>query len=242
MCIRDSIKGFDKLHLPAIILEVDVHDVKEKDWYTKYNIQYLLHRGTYDKQLLEQFKIPTIWLPHAASDEFFDTVKTRYNKITFIGSGRYSTNVLYRVRQEAIRILEESGCLDWLGNIGHKAYPETLRAYTCGLSCSAGTNRSILGKHFEIMGSQTALLSQHFTGEEILFGSEPFAFFYKEDMSDILKVATGMLSDRKATAEIAKHGLSIINKYHRYSHRAYELCQILAAAASGTPVPKRWEY
>jgi len=236
------IKGFDKFDLPAILLEVDVHDVKEKDWYTKHNIQYLLHRGTYEKQLLERFKIPTIWLPHAASSEFYNTENKRYNKIMFVGNGRYSTNVLYTIRQQAIRILENEDFLDWLGNVGHKDYPEILRTYTCGLSCSAGTSRSTLGKHFEIMGSQTALLSQHFTGEEILFGSEPFAFFYNEDMTDILEVADKMLSDKKATAEIAKHSLSVIDKYHRYSHRAYELCQILVAVASGTPVPHRWEY
>ena len=238
----DVIKGWDKLDIPAVLLEVDVHDVHEEDWYTRNNIQYLLHRGTYDKQLLEKFKIPTIWLPHAASNEFFNTENKRYNKVVFAGNGRYSTNKLYYIRQQAIRILEEDDYLDWLGNVGYEEYPETLRTYTCGLTCSAGTNRSTLGKHFEFMGSGTALLSQHFTGEEILFGSEPFAFFYNEDMTDILEVAEKMLSDKKATAEIAKHSLSVIDKYHRYSHRAYELCQILVAVASGTLVPHRWEY
>jgi len=233
------IKGFDKLKLPSILLEVDIHDVEDGDWARDNNIQYILHRGTYSKQLMEQFKLPTIWLPHAASNEFFNTEKKRYNKIVFAGNGRYSTNILYRTRQKAIRILEKRDYIDYLGSVGYQAYPEILRTYIGGLTCSTGTNKSILGKHFEIMGSQTALLTPHFTGEETLFGSEPFAFFYKEDMSDITEVSDRIL-DETVTAEIAKRGLSIIDRQHRYTHRAYELYKILLAVAGGTPVPRKW--
>lgn len=235
------IKDFDKLKIPQVILEVDYHDVEDKNWYKDNKMELLIYRGWYSQVELKKAKLPTVWLPHAASSEFFNTGEKRYNKIVFAGSGRYSENALYRIRQHVIRILENIDILDWVGNVGYEPYPEILRSYTCAFTDACGTNVSPIGKTFEIMGSGTALLSQHFIGEEVLFGKNSPITFFQDNLSDVERVAIEMIENPKETAEMAKRGLHIINKQHRYTHRAYELYQILLAVAGGTKVPRKWE-
>ena len=237
--VMEHFNRFGTLTIPIILLEVDFHDVKDKSWYAEQNFQLMMYRGWYPKEDLDTSGLQSIWLPHAASNEFYSSEK-RYNKIVFAGSGRYSRSPYYRIRQNAIRMLEEPDMIDWLGNVGYERYPEILRSYVCALTDAAGTNQTAIGKTFEIMGSGTTLLSQHFVGEEILFGTEPFAYFFDIELTNLLDLADRILTEPDEAKEIAQNGLRIINKYHRYTHRAYELYQILLAVAGGTKVPQRW--
>lgn len=234
------IKGFDKLKIPQVMLEVDYHDVEDKGWYRENKMELLIYRGWYAPIELKLAKLPFVWLPHAASAEFYTTGEERYNKFVFAGSGRYSANILYRIRQHTIRILEGANLLDWVGNVGYEPFPGVLRSYTCAFTDACGTMVSPIGKTFEIMGSGTALLSQHFEGENVLFGEKPPITFIQDNVSDAKRLATKMLENPEKTANMAKRGLRIINKQHRYTHRAYELYQILLAVAGGTKVPRKW--
>ena len=231
-------------NIPVIYITGDYCDEYVENFCKFHNIDYMIHRNLYDKDILDYEKIPYVWLPWAATSDFYTTtvdnyLENRINKIVFIGSSQKGYKY-YKVRRIALDILEKSNILERKDIVGYIKYPYELKQYIGGLSCTGDTLHTPYGKIFEIMASGTALLTQWFHKQDVLFGKEQCFFTYKDDCSNIVSQANIILNDIDQVKEVTQNALSVINKYHLEHYRLLEFRDILNAFIEGKEVPKRW--
>jgi len=241
------VAGFEQIkNIPKVSLEIDYYTYlndNNENWYKEKGIDLIICRGPYAANL---FPIRNVYLPWSAHEDFLtdpttDYLSSKYNKILYVGGGRYSTNVLYRTRQLAIRMLELDGSLDYYGNVGYEAYPKLIKQYRCGLSCSLYYLNMAPAKAFEIMATGATLLSNDFICSDSLFPGKQCYFKYEQDCSDILKVSRIIQNDADLVKEVTFNAINMINNYHTDSIRAKELYQILESFVYGKPIEDKWD-
>jgi len=193
--------------------------------------------------------VPVYWMPFSANEEYFYTEEVnhtnRKKEVCFFGvasTARMSGICAYRVRRKAIQYLGCNGLMDreppapenkknkWLLHQVNE-YPKRLKSYYAALSCSFHMLGQIPLKSFEIMASGTALLTQALKPEIAykLFGSNPPYFTYKNDVTNIVRVANHILDDNDHRIEVCKQALHLVNMRHLHKHRVLEPYEILQA-------------
>ena len=236
---------------PVVHFEMDFHFIDNKNWWKDMGFNLVLSRDF----VFSVKGIESVWVPLSADDVFYTDLNTNYidnriNKVLFIGNNP-PEHKYYTVRRLAIKTLKEANLIDdksfqRLNKNNEEIeslyleYPHLLKQYRCGLSCAGGVLHSGVGKIYETMASGTALLTQYFQENEILFGKERCFFTYKDDCSDIVSQANIILNDIDQVKEVTQNALSVINKYHLEHYRLLEFRDILNAFIEGKEVPKRW--
>jgi len=227
-------------NIPKIVSEDDFYEIEDVEWYEKVGIDLLMMLHPYDPKTLP---ISSVWIPPGVSGEQFlvDSINNdRIDRVVFVGSGRYSQNKYYKIRQDAIRKLEVSGVLDCHGNVGYDNYPKLLKKYKVALSCSFPPLDFPPIKAFEIIASGTVLMITPFKYQDILFGDDKCFYIYKSDCSDIIDVANEILNSEESI-EVAKTALQVVKNNHLFEHRAKEMFDIFSAILSGKEIPRKWK-
>jgi len=254
-------RGKYSRQIPFLGLTGDYFSVPTKDrvWFDQWDL--LLTRGAGVD--VSERKIPSVWLPQAVDEkEFFtdpasDYLKNREKKIVWIGNT--SKFPYYETRIAGLEKLRPTGLLKDIGLLGGKysakdkeyvkekkvklmtePYAAKLKEYVGAFSCAGGTLHSTLAKHFEIMGSGTAMLCQHIKDFDVLFGKKQCYFTYEDDLSDLIPKAEEIINDHDKVEEVTRNALTVINANHLHYHRRIELFEILKALISGGEIPKRW--
>lgn len=233
--------SFKNTSVPVIIIEIDSYEIQDKNKYPEYGIDFIIERAPDIEH-----KIPSVWLPLSANeDDFFtdpdsDYISDRYNKLVFVGGGRYSRNKYYSTRQKAIRYLEAEDLMTYEGECGFYKYPNILKSYIGALSCSFPPLYHLAGKAIEIMASGTALLTTKIGPSKRLFGDKQCFFTYNENCEDIVSITKSMLENRDNTREVIHNALTIVNEKHLDKHRIIELQNILNAIVYGGEIPDLW--
>lgn len=225
-----------------ILVETDFHirqHGKEKNWHQWYvgnKFDLILQRGAF--KCGRSLGAPVIWLPFSADEkEFHPGKKRKSNKIGFAGSVTKNPK-LYVQRKKAISLLEDAKLI-----VKKKRrisnYEQFVRS-TAGFLTSAGL-KSPHGKVFEVMASETALLSPSFFGERSLFGDEECFVKYKHDCSDVVEQARRIVGDRQYRERVAKNGYEAFLRNHTHEKRLVELVEHINGVLSGRDVIARWE-
>jgi len=234
-------KELKKINIPVALIEVDYHNLENKNFYRENGIDLVIHRGYCEKLS----HTPSVWLPNSVNkDEFYTNPNSNYldnrkNIIGFIGGGYKSKCEYYSTRTKAINILKEAKLLEYRGYVGFDPYVETLKKYIGCLSCSCNLHMAP-AKTYEIAASGSALLTQWFYGSEELFGCKKCFFTYRDDCGDIVEVAKEILSDREEVYRVTRNALEQIHKKHLDRYRIVELYNILKALVEGRRIPKKW--
>lgn len=230
----------DVKSIPKVIFESDFYAIIDVDWYKRMGINLMLMLHPYEPNVLP---IESVWLPPSVSGEQFlveGVNNDRINRMVFVGGGRYSTNKYYKVRQDAIRILENNDLIDWYGEVGYEEYPKILKVYKSALSCSFPPLNFPPIKTFEIMASGTILLTTSFKYKNALFGDEKCFFTYNKDCSDIINIAKYIQNNTEEARQVAEVALQKVKDNHLFEHRVKELFLILTSLLNHNNIPKRW--
>jgi len=250
------------LQIPFLCTTGDFFSIKqeERHWFNQWDL--LLTRGSNIDT--SDCSIPSVWVPLSVDErEFFTDPKSNYlkdreKKIVWIGNT--SSFPYYKTRIAGIKELNTAGLLENIGLVGmgnipadakenltseqikliSDSYAPKLKEYVGAFSCAGGVLHSTIAKHFEIMGSGTALLTQQFIGAEILFGKNQCYFTYEDDLSDLVSKANEIINDPSKVQEVTRNALMVINNNHCHHHRRVELFMILKALISGGEIPRRW--
>lgn len=248
--------------IPFACISGDYFSVPDrfKEWHDQWDL--LIHRG--NCHLDPERTVPSVWLPQSVNErEFYtdpkkDYLKERINKIAWIGN--MSKFPPYATRKRAIEILKSTELLENIGLIdfdqnSHESklkitqeevreiagkYPSMLKQYIGAYTCAGHDLHSTIAKHFEIMGSGTAMLTQTINYSDVLFGKDQCFFTYKDDLSDLIPAAEEILNDHDKVKEVTGNALRVINKYHLHHHRRLEFYNILKAMISGREIPRKW--
>jgi len=233
----------DIKNVAKVIIEHDFWHVLEKvghgtvnlDWYKKNNFDLIIQKSPY-LNTEKLTGVPSVMLPFSANDkEFFDDNEEREHKIVFIGNRKNKKK--YTTRAKAMQMLSKNEKCKIIGFVKPGLYPKRLREFTCALSGNDIHNP--LGKTYEIMASGTTLLTNYINHSKILFGEECF-FEYKDDLSDVLEVATEMMNNLPKRKEYTKRAYDIMHEKHMDKHRIIELRDILQALLDGKEIPRKW--
>ena len=230
----------DVKSIPKVLFESDFYAITDVDWYKRVGIDLMLMLHPYDPNILP---VESVWLPPSVSGEQFlveGISVTRINRMVFVGGGRYSLNKYYKVRQDAIRVLENKGLIDWYGEVGYEEYPRIFKIYRSALSCSFPPLNFPPIKTFEIMASGTTLLTTSFKYKDILFGNERCFFTYNKDCSDIIDIVKYIQHNTEEAGQVAEIALQKVKDNHLFEHRAKELFLILTSLLNHNSIPKKW--
>lgn len=220
--------------IPKVMIEVDYWSTPDIYWYKNVGLDLLINRGPY-----KNTTIPSVWLPMCADGKEFyvdDNIK-RLNCITFTGT--CNGQKMYGVRRKAVEVLGNSSIFKNDGTIKGNKYSDNLRRYIGILS---GSNTYMPpAKIFEAMACGTVVLSNHINCMKSLYGSSDLYYKYKDNCSDIIKVANELVNDVDKREYIANTVLTISNEKHLDKHRIVELYNILLSLVEGREVPVTWE-
>lgn len=251
---REGLSDLNKSNIPLIVLEEDHftatgnkeissgNDMEVLNWYKNFNVDLVLRRHSYE----EDAPVPSVWFPFSANTkEFFsnNSIK-RINLIGFAGDGYQEESkvpIFYRTRSRAIAKLKEVSLLaENVGKIGKEKYPEYIRNHVGCLACSGSKMHTALAKHFEIMLSGTALLTNKVNFYKELFGNKQVYFEYDDECRTVVDIAKIILNDTDKVQEITKNAYDICLERHTDNKRIIELNNILEALVNGKEVPRIW--
>ena len=262
--VRKWLKSRSKYsrNIPFVCLSGDYFSVppKFKGWHDQWDL--LIHRGNCHDD--PERTVPSVWLPQALSErEFYtdperDYLDGRENLIVWVGNTSKFPH--YETRITALKKLRPTGLLKDIGLLNldqdsrkaklkltvkqtmevTEAYPKTLKKYIGAYTCAGHELHSTLAKHFEIMGSGTAMLTQSINLSDVLFGKKQCFFTYKDDLSDLIPMAKEILNDHAKVKKVTENALRVINKYHLHHHRRIEFYDILKAMINGQEIPRKW--
>jgi spore maturation protein CgeB len=223
--------------IPKVSIEVDCYNLnKAPGWHKTMGIDFVINRAPFPKSF---FSAPSVWLPDSVTDEFYlkEFTYDRFNKIVYIGGGRFSSSVYYKPRKKAIFLLERHDMLDYYPTHSFEFYEDHLRKYKCGLSCNLYPLNMAPNKSWEIAASGCLLFTSDFIGRELIFGDKLF-IEYKSDCSDIIEKAEDILTHDYS--DLAYEAWKIVGERHLQSTRIEELYNILTSILNGKKVEDRW--
>lgn len=216
-------RGFETSKaIPKIVIEEDYHYEKNDDWYFDVGIDLLLQR--HYSQFLRKGKVKNGWLPFSVDiDIFKPTGQTRKNKLCFVGhaSAAYPDRILF------CSILKQNGLLDSFEGKQkiNDEYIRCLQQYVSFLSGSSAYDITA-AKNFEIMSSGGLLITDKFSGIDLLFPENCYCSI-KKDGTDLIKKAKKILSDNQYVSQIVQNGLNCIKEKHSNKVRTDELLSII---------------
>jgi len=251
---------FTNIPCKKVMIEVDFwkksgakgHPQKPKwgglSWYSSNKFDLIIRRGCFNGAS-SVLGIPSVWLPFAASDEFYPSARRKIQKVGFAGAYKYRKNmtseiVAYAQRRKAIKQLSDVGLLDRCKKCrtlegSRNIYPRFLRNHVLGLT--SAEVRSIHAKAFEIMASGAVLLTPPFKYSQTLFGSKQCYVEYQPDCSNIVERTFDILGNLQKQKQIAENAVNIINERHRSHHRIAELYNHLERLMCGQEIINVWE-
>jgi len=212
------------------------------EWYKDFGVDLLLRRHRYE----EEAPVQSVWLPFSASEkEFFsDDSIERENSIGFAADGARSEDKVprcYRVRARAHTKLKEAGLLaDNVGRISANAYAEYIRKYIGCLACSGSLIHTALAKHFEMMLSKTAVLTNRVGSSYKLFGDKKVYFEYDDSCDNVVDIAKEIIYDTDKVKELTENAFEVCIERHTDDKRAKELSDILECLVEGKEIPRIW--
>ena len=237
----NKIKRYEDLskinYIPKVSIELDCYNLAEAPtWHSLMGVDFVVARAPFKKSF---FSVPSIWLPNYVPDEFYlkEFTKNRFNKIIFLGNGRFSSSIYYAVRKRAIFLLERNDMLDYFPSQSFVIYRDYLRKYKCGLSCSFFSLNMAPAKNWEIPGSGCLLFTSDFIGRELIFGEKLF-IEYKNDCSDIIEKAEDILTNDYD--ELAYEAWKVVGEKHLQSIRVKELYNALNSVLKNEQVEDKW--
>lgn len=219
---------FNLVNYPRIVIEEDYHYEQGDEWYRQNRINLILQRHW--SQSLRQQNVPMKWFPFSVdTDTFCPGSQSRHEKICFAGS---MNPAVYRYRYNACEILKKSHLIDVFANRQKHgmAYVNCLKEWVSHLSCSS-TFRLSTAKMFEIMSSGSALLTNENDDLSTLFPAGSY-YTYKDDHSNVLRVAREIIADKPRRADVVKKGLEAIRTRHSHQVRINELIGIINSLRS----------
>ncbi len=208
-----------------VLIEPDFHKYKEDDWFFQNSINSILHRHNSNVIRGEEYlpEITHYWFPYSVDAEIFKPLNSqRSNEICFVGNNRAKA---YQFRKQAIKILQENNLLNFQGIKLEEDYLNTLQLYTIYLNGSSIYNIDNM-KAFEILASGGILFTNDAQNEFKTLFKKCF-ITYKNDFSDITKVALKLLNKPSLQEKLSKKGRDIICKKHTHQIRCQELVNIL---------------
>lgn len=229
--LPDGINTFDCV---KVMLEEDYHYEKSDIWYSQFGFDLILqrHYANYVKQK-KLGAVNTGWLPFSVNEEVFkpNSELQRINKIAFAGN---FNSTIYPHRYVCKEELKKENLLhDYAARAKENLYIECLQKYVSHLSCSSIYNVTP-AKMFEIMASGSLL----FTNESDAYGLDKLFpkncyVTYKEDYSDLVEKAQGILRSRIVTTGMAELGRKTVLEKHTDKVRIVELLNILESIKVG---------
>lgn len=208
-----------------ILIEPDFHKYKEDEWFFQNAIGSILHRHNSNVIRGEEYlpEITHYWLPYSVDTNIFKpSNQPRSNEICFVGNHRAKA---YQFRKSAIQLLQENNLLNFQGIKLENDYLNVLQNYTIFLNGSSIYNIDNM-KAFEILASGGILFTNNAQNEfKTLFKKAYIT--YKNDFSDIIKVATKLLNKTNLQEKLSKKGRDIICKKHTHQIRCKELLDII---------------
>lgn len=220
-CILPSdFSSFNKVF--KVVLEQDSHYESNGDWYKEIGINLLLQR--HHSQSLRNWGIKTLWHPFSVDENVFKPGNVgRIRKVCFAGH----ITAPYPCRRQLCDILKKHNLIDVFEHkekVGDK-YIQCLQQYEAHLSTPSVYNITA-AKNFEIMSSQSVLITPQFSGLDLLFPKDSFV---EIDIlgNDIVEKVKDLLGNLNRGAEIASNGRKCILERHTHSIRTRELLEIL---------------
>lgn len=208
-----------------ILIEPDFHKYREDDWFFQNNIGAILHRHNSNVIRAEEYlpEINHYWFPYSVDTDIFKpSNKKRSNEICFVGNNRAKA---YQFRKQAINLLKENNLLNFQGIKLETDYLDVLQDYTVFLNGASIYNIDNM-KAFEILASGGVLFTNNAQNEfKTLFKNAYIT--YKNDFSDIIKIATKLLNKPQLQEKLSKKGRDIICKKHTHQIRCKELLEII---------------
>lgn len=208
-----------------ILIEPDFHKYREDDWFFQNNIGAILHRHNSNVIRAEEYlpEINHYWFPYSVDTDIFKpSNKKRSNEICFVGNNRAKA---YQFRKQAINLLKENNLLNFQGIKLETDYLDVLQDYTVFLNGASIYNIDNM-KAFEILASGGVLLTNNAQNEFKTLFKKAYVT-YKNDFSDIIKVATKLLNNPHLQEKLSKMGRDIICKKHTNKIRCKELLKII---------------
>lgn len=208
-----------------ILIEPDFHKYKGDDWFFQNSINTILHRHKSNIIRAEEYlpEINHYWFPYSVDINIFKpSNKFRNNEICFVGNNKAQA---YYYRKQAIQLLQEHNLLNFQGIKVEDDYLNTLQNYTIFLNGSSIYNIDTM-KAFEILASGGILFTNNAQNEfKTLFKKSYIT--YKNDFSDIIKMANKLLNNPNLQEKLRKKGREIICKKHTHQIRCKELLKII---------------
>ena len=214
---------FNKIKIPKIVIEEDFHYEENDDWYYDVGIDLILQR--HYSQAQRQGKVKTLWHPFSVDTKVFKDNKyiKRKNKVCFSGS---CTDDAYEDRRNAFNELYNYDLVDIYGQRQKTglSYINCLQSYVCHLSTKTKYDITA-AKNFEIMSSGSVLLTNKFSGIDLLFPENSYVLF--ENENDIVQKAKKIIDDNSYRKEIVDNAIKCINENHSHEIRTKQLVNII---------------
>lgn len=216
---------FNLIDYPRIVIEEDYHYEHSDSWYRENRINLILQR--HRSQSLRQQTVPMRWFPFSVDTSMFRPVsKPRHQKICFAGSMNHT---VYQYRYNACEALRRAHLIDVFANRQKYGidYIDCLQEWISHISCSS-TYRLSSAKMFEIMATGSALFTNENDDLQHLFPPGSY-YTYKDDCSNVVRVAREIINDTARREETVKRGLEAIHARHSHQVRINELLGIISS-------------
>ena len=228
-----------KVDVPVVSIEADYQLYEDKpEWFEKY-VDLMVMMSYFDKT-----PIQSVWWPFSVRNDIINNCDINYesdrlDKIFFQGSIGIDC---YQIRNLAIKTLLETNLIHYNANrVAVNKYLEEMVKYKGMLTCSS-IYHTPLAKMFESMLTKTASLTNWFKGSTSLFGDEKCYFEYKDDCSDIHKVAKQLIYDNDMRNDMIDKAYTIVSNNHTSVHRVLELYTILKTFVSTGEIVRKWNH
>lgn len=208
------------------------------DWFKdlNYTASFVRHKAS----LKYDVKIPTYWVPFSVDKDLYEayswqTIKTKYHKVGFIGAAHNSSKRLYENRIAAIDFLLEKNKLSITKIVDYdkftrkmlfgKDYIEFLTQNLFGLTCGGSCNY-MTAKYFQIPAARSLLVCTDTEGLELF----PKDTYIKYDKNNLNKMYDEIIYHENNLKE-AKNKINTLHEYvvenHSHHQRILEMTELI---------------